>query len=133
VRIDDPFVCRVRHISRAQVIWVACIGLAGLAGYFILFPDHTSRFRLTIEVETPDGIKSGSSVIETTFWESAGWGPIEARGVRAEARGEAVFVDLGHGSFVVGLLGWGPIAQDEKIYSLTRDALSPGRQISWRD
>jgi hypothetical protein len=121
------------HLSRAQIIWVACIGLVGLAGYFILHPSYTNRFRLTIEIDTPDGIKSGSSVIETTKWESGGWGPIEARGVRAEARGEAVFVDLGNDRFVVGLLGWGPIAQEEKIYSLTRDALSPGKQISWRD
>src|SRR5690348_16780515 len=53
-----------------------------------------SRFRLTVEVMTPEGLKTGSSVIETRSWES-NWGTPETRGVRSDAKGQAVFVDLG--------------------------------------
>jgi len=85
------------RLSRTQITWTVYIGLAVLVGYFLLFPNYTNRFRLTIEVQTPDGIRSGSSVIETTFFKSGDWGPVEARGVRTQAKGEAIFVDLGHG------------------------------------
>jgi hypothetical protein len=122
------------RLSRSQIIWAACIGLVGLAGYFSLLPDYTNRFRLTIEVETPDGIKSGSSVIETTFWESGNWGPVEARGVRSKAKGQAVFVDLGNGRNLVAILGFGPNGTDEsKIFGLTRAALAPGRDVGWKE
>jgi hypothetical protein len=47
-------------------------------------PAYTHRFGLTIEVQTPHGLRSGSSVIETSAWESGNWGPIEARGIRRD-------------------------------------------------
>lgn len=78
-------------------------------------------------------MKSGSSVIETISFDS-GWGPLEARGVRSEARGEAVFVDLGGGRNVIAILGWGPDGRDtDKIYGLTRAALAPSQRVSWKD
>jgi hypothetical protein len=105
-----------------------------LANHFLLF-GHTNRFRLTIKVETPEGVKSGSSVIQTWFDKGICWAaPREACNLRAEARGEAVFVDLGHGKNVVAILGWGPLGQDQdKIYELTSAALAPGRRVSWED
>jgi hypothetical protein len=122
------------HLSKVRIIWAVCIGLAGLAGYFLLFPDYTNRFRLTIEIETPDGVRSGSSVIETRVWESGNWGPVEARGIRTSAKGDAVFVDLGRGRNVVGLLGFGPVGADEsRIFSLTRAALAPEKNVRWQD
>ena len=39
------------------------VGVGSIFAYYILFTGNTNRFRLTIEVETPDGLKSGSSVI----------------------------------------------------------------------
>lgn len=110
------------------------VGVGGLFVYARYFPPYTNRFRLTIEVQTPDGIKSGSSVIQTTYWESGGWGPVEASGVRAEAHGEAVFVDLGHNQNLVALLSWGSIgSEQDKIYGLTRAALASGQRIDWKD
>ena len=113
-------------------VLVSLLGVSYLA-YHITFPDYTRRFRLTIEVETPDGVKSGSSVIETRFFSSGCWLP-EACGMRAQARGEAVFVDLGHSKNLIALLGWGPKGADqEKLYELTRAALAPGRKVNWED
>ena len=113
------------RLSRTQITWTVYIGLAVLVGYFLLFPNYTNRFRLTIEVQTPDGIRSGSSVIETTFFKSGDWGPVEARGVRTQAKGEAIFVDLGHGKNLLAILGFGPSGTDgRKIFGLTRAALA---------
>jgi hypothetical protein len=53
----------------------------------------TFRYKLTLEVETPDGVKSGSSVVQETTTEI--WFP--ARGVSSHDKGEALYVDLGPG------------------------------------
>lgn len=58
----------------------------------------TSRFRIGVEVDTPNGLKTGSSVIEVRTERDSGFlVPYEARGARSRIRGEAVFVDLGPG------------------------------------
>ena len=116
--------------------WVKVIGVLALAlaTFFIFSPHYTNRFRLTIEVETPEGVKSGSSVIETAVWESGNWGPVEARGIRTSTKGDAVFVELGHGRNLTALLGFGPVGSDQsRIYSLTRAALAPGKDVNWQD
>ncbi|MBX9829242.1 MAG: hypothetical protein K2Y27_30180 [Xanthobacteraceae bacterium] len=133
--LDDA---RVSKLSVGRGCLVAALlillGAGVYVGYHFIFPEYTNRFRLVIEVETPEGLKSGSSVIQTSFWESGGWGPVEARGVRGEAKGEAVFVDLGKGQFVIGILGWGAKGQDQdKIFGLTRAALARGKKVAWRD
>lgn len=113
--------------------------IAILAAFFIaavgyVWPPYTNRFRVTIEVDTPDGIRSGSSVIETTYFESGDWGPVEARGVRARAKGEAIFVDLGRGRNLVAILGWGKFGENEdQIFNLTRAALAASSRVDWKD
>ena len=95
---------------------------------------NTQRFRLTIDIETPEGIKSGSSVIETSTWESGGWGPTEAQGIRRSFRGRAVFVDLGGGKNLVALLAFGSNGRDQtKLFELARAALAPGRTADWQE
>lgn len=62
------------------------------------------RYRLTVEVDTPEGVKSGSSVIEV---ETAMSGPnnISSPGsLYLRARGEAVTVDLGERGLLFALL-----------------------------
>ena len=43
---------------------LAAVSAALWAGFALAFPDHAHRFRLTVEVDTPGGLRSGSSVIE---------------------------------------------------------------------
>ena len=117
---------------RIIVVLLILVGVGYLA-YHIAFPGYTNRFRLIIEIETPDGLKTGSSVIQTRFWASGCWLP-EACGLRTEAHGEAVFIDLGHGKNLVAILGWGPTGADqEKLFHLTRVALAPARDVNWKD
>lgn len=99
-----------------------------------LWHPYSNRFRVTIEVDTPDGIKSGSSVWETEVFESGCWGPVEACGIRRTAKGDAIFIDLGRGRNLVGILGWGKLGRNESgIFDLTKAALAPGSRVSWKD
>jgi hypothetical protein len=72
-------------------------------------PSFVVRYRLTLEIDTPQGLRQGSSVIETAVYMSKGKALLsEASGDRVETKGEAVFVDLGNGKNVIALLTSGP-------------------------
>ncbi len=62
------------------------------------------RYRLSVEVETPQGLRSGSSVIEVeqSMGRSAGTG--FGKRINRRARGEAVSVDLSDGKTLFALL-----------------------------
>lgn len=73
-----------------------------LSGCGTALPDY--RYRLTVEVETPEGLRTGSSVIEVST-AIAGKYSIPTPGhVSARAWGEAVAVDLGKRGVLFGLL-----------------------------
>lgn len=91
------------------------------------FPDYVHRYRLAIEVDTPDGLKRGSSVIEVkrtnVQWIRIGHGKFEFR-----VRGGAVFLDLGRGKHVIALLAHGSRAEHvDAITSLGIAAYLPDR------
>jgi hypothetical protein len=78
-------------------------GLLGLLAVIVIGdqirinrPGH--KYRLTVEVTTPDGIKTGSGILSVV--PDRGY----SRGGRTTMRGEAVFVDLGQGKNLVALL-----------------------------
>jgi hypothetical protein len=52
------------------------------------------RYKLTMAVNTPDGVKRASSVVEVTFWAVS----IPASGVMHKLNGQAVYLDLGAGT-----------------------------------
>jgi hypothetical protein len=60
------------------------------------------RYRLTLDVETPDGVKSGSSVIEN-LWTRDDYA-IPRASVWSKDRGEAAVVDLGPRGLLFALL-----------------------------
>lgn len=90
-------------ISRRSAFGVLAAGATVLLGG-CWRPSETLRYRLTIEVETPQGVRSGSSVIEVRGVRNPDWVNIEGRGTRASFRGEAVAVDLPHGKTLFALL-----------------------------
>ena len=79
------------------------------AGFALAFPDYTHRFRLTVDVDTPGGPRSGSSVIEVER-KDVRWAPAPGQYVFA-VRGEGVFLDLGDGRNVVAILAHGDNAE----------------------
>lgn len=65
----------------------------------------TIRYQMTVEVDTPEGLRSGSSVIEVESWDlGKGFPGPEAGGIRRNATGEAVAVDLPGGQQLFALL-----------------------------
>lgn len=96
------------------------IGLLGgaaallLTGCGIIKTYPSFRYRLTVEVETPEGLKTGSSVIEVR------WGAVDSTlgGASAESRGEAAAVDLPGGRTLFALLSGESRSADWADYAM---------------
>ena len=93
------------------LIAIAFLG-ASYAAYAIAYPTYSYRWRITIEVDTASGTRTGSSVLETTTIQYPAWLTLGANSSNTSVRGEAVFVDLGNGRNLVALLALGPHAED---------------------
>jgi hypothetical protein len=66
------------------------------------YPDY--RYRLTVEVDTPEGLKSGSSVIEVSTSKSGASSIPSPNTISTRIRGEAVAVDMGERGTLFALL-----------------------------
>jgi hypothetical protein len=114
--------------------WLAMIAaiLAGLLLWgWVAYPSYSYAFRLIIDVDTPSGLKTGSSVISLT-WRSQM--PIGPRSAVTQVKGEAVFVDLGGGRHVIATLGFGPNGAEDKLEYLAPEAFKrAGRPTDVKD
>ena len=84
------------------------ISLFIVIGHFVwdhFYPSATIRYRITVNVETPEGIKSGSAVRELRVSRFPSPSP-DARGFSAKLTGEAVVVDLGSKGKIFSLLDY---------------------------
>lgn len=90
-------------LGRKLSVLLAIFAVSALIGWWIAHdPTPDYRYRLTVEVETPEGLKAGSSVIQVETAVSRG---IPTPGaVRSRVRGEAVAVDLPGGKTLFALL-----------------------------
>lgn len=92
-------------------------------------PGH--KYRLTVEVETPDGRKSASGVLAVHPDRSY------SRGGQTRTVGDAVFVDLGSGRNLVALLAHvdGKLVLDDINYVALRayTAAAGGRRVSFNE
>jgi hypothetical protein len=100
-------------MKRLMILATMLAVAVGLSACFS--PVYKHRYRLTIAVDTPDGRKTGSSVIEASHTISTS---LATRGSGVTGvRGEAVYVDLGQGRQVIALLAVG-IDMQEYLFSL---------------
>src|ERR1051325_677921 len=90
---------------------IAAVALALYLGVTLAFPSYTHRYRLTIELDTPEGVRSGSSVIEVTR-KDVRWILIAQGRHEFDVRGEAVFVDLGANRHVIAIMAHGARGED---------------------
>src|SRR5713226_799812 len=80
------------------------------------------RYKLTLAVNTPEGVKRGSSVVEVLFYEVR----IPERGTMHKLRGEALYLDLGPGARpLIALLTSQLHPKDPKEFRWSRDG-GPG-------
>ncbi len=65
------------------------------------------RYKLTVEIETPEGIKSGSAVRQVNAYTNiAKWVNPGVRAISYDVKGEAVVIDLGERGVVFALINW---------------------------
>jgi len=90
-------------------------------------PGH--KYRLTVEVETPEGVKSASGVM--SVHPDRGY----SRRGRTSTKGDAVFVDLGGGKNLVALLAHidGTLDLDGMNYVALRAYKAAGRNVSFNE
>lgn len=92
-------------------------------------PGH--KYRLTVEVETPEGVKSAAGVMAVHPDRSY------SRGGRTQTKGDAVFVDLGGGRNLVALLAHiddGKLDLDGINYvALRAYGAAGGRRVAFND
>ena len=69
------------------------------------YPGTTIQYRITLEVETPEGLKTGSGVIQARYKLSSGF-PGDQSGLRRDygLKGDAIAVDLGARGTLFALL-----------------------------
>src|SRR5271169_64373 len=111
------------------IVAVVAVLIGGLIWY-VNQPDHF--YRLGIEVETPDGMKSAANTF-AVYQHYQGWGLPDAMGARARLEGDGVFLDLGGKRNVVVLLAHGPKATEvDRFDRLDNAAFSKiGQPKSW--
>jgi hypothetical protein len=114
------------------VILIASLS-ASYVAYTIAYPTFSYRYRITIEVETSEGTKTGSSVLETTTIQYPAWITLGANSDHTTVRGEAIFVDLGGGRNLIALLALGPHAEDGRTTLFAPRAFFDVREGSPRD
>jgi hypothetical protein len=97
---------RMKMTRRGLMTLLAAASVASLSGCGSEEPRSSVRYRLTLEVETPEGTKTGSGVIEHAgrwndgFTRGLGAGP----GLAGATRGEAIITDLGARGLLLCLL-----------------------------
>lgn len=94
----------MRSKARRVLITIAGFAVAAWLFWQWQFPTCTFSYQLTVEIDTPEGVKSGSGILEVQFYPAfifATGGPSWHSRV---SRGEAIHVDLGSGKNLFVLL-----------------------------
>lgn len=118
----------------AVFLVLSSLGLSGCGTY-------DWHQKMTVEVETPDGVKSGSAVTEVSWWENRFFK--DGATLQSKIEGEAVMVDLGSGYYLFALLshandsgymaGLAPrivVDRDQLVWSL--EAITRAKALSGR-
>lgn len=113
-------------INRRAALLLCTLGAMPLlqACDFIVVASSTIRYRMTVEIDTPEGVRSGSSVMEVTRKKHAA---LDGKGrIDQYYKGEAVAVDLPSGKTLFALLVDKPGLYDYTAFLLYR-ALTNGK------
>ena len=110
-------------MARRGILGLVAVGAVGvLGGCGLLGGTKSYRFRMTIEIETPQGLKSGSSVMEITAYKKMKL-TSEEHARDWEVKGEAVVVDLPDGPMFVLMKTGNGLREDLALMSM--GALDP--------
>ena len=111
-------------MARRGVMGLLAVGVVSvLAGCGMM--GHTYRYKLTVEVETPEGLRTGYAVREVS-WSPGVQITAEADTASMTHRGEAAMVDLPNGQVLFALMS--PDGQETPML-----AFGSARQTAWSD
>ena len=89
-------------MRRGWLVALCIVAVAGLSG---CGKQWSWNEKITVEVETPDGVVSGSSVLHRTLThQDSKLAPPEARGASLSVSGEAVVLEIAPGRYLFALL-----------------------------
>uniref|UniRef100_Q07TT5 Uncharacterized protein n=1 Tax=Rhodopseudomonas palustris (strain BisA53) TaxID=316055 RepID=Q07TT5_RHOP5 len=117
-------------MSMKWILCFAAIVLVVTAAYFIAYPTTFYRFRISIQIETPRGLKSESNVLEVRTRRFPKWTTLGNSGAQSILMGDATFLNLGtDGSGakknIVALLALGERAKGIDFKILPGEAFAP--------
>lgn len=87
-----------------KLLIVVAVIVSIAAAWTIAYPMGNIRYRITVSVETPEGLKTGSAVREVYVQDQPSFG-IELNHPSQRLHGEAVVVDLGKRGVLFALMG----------------------------
>ncbi|MES2677609.1 MAG: hypothetical protein V4612_04775 [Pseudomonadota bacterium] len=93
-----------------KLLITTTIILSPILYWQIKYPSYTYRYKVTVEVETPQGIKTGSSVVEVHTNRYPGWVILSSANVVVDKKikGEGTIVDIAEGKTLFVLLNGAP-------------------------
>jgi hypothetical protein len=100
--------------------------LSGCIDYFL---PYALRYKITVEIETPEGIKTGSAVWEIRVWRNLVGVLPEANEVTYKISGEAAIVDLGDNKIVLALPNYFRFLDAFSISRKNKASLSSLKQL----
>lgn len=118
-------------MARRGVLGMLVGGAAALLSGCGLFGNPVYRFKMTVEVETPDGLKRGASVYAVS---ATNYSPTifpEARGRSREVVGEAVAVEVSPDKTLFALMKTVNGAGDDNLAYLSMVTLDPAYKNDW--
>jgi hypothetical protein len=105
--------------------------LLGWGWLYLARPDH--KYRLTIEVQTPGGVRSASGVMAVHVGTNLHLLPEASGG--SSTKGDAIFVDLGNGRNLIATLthGRNGLHYDGMNYLAMNAFAEAGRKVQFKD
>ena len=86
-------------------IWVPLLIIIAIyVAYHVAYPSSSFRYRMTVEIQTPEGVKTGSAVREVGVDNEPHLFPAAGGTFYSVTKGEAVVVDLGKRGIVFAVM-----------------------------
>ena len=117
-------------LAPAAIVLAVAI-LLGWGWIYLARPEH--KYRLTIDVQTPGGVRSASGVMAVHMGKDAGLLP--GAGGSIGVKGDALFVDLGDGRHLIATLAHGKNAANfDGISRLAMNAFAAaGQKVQFKE
>ena len=118
-------------MARRGVLGMLAGGAVALLSGCGLLGNPSYRFKMTVEVETPDGLKRGASVYAVSAKKHSPTIFPEARGRSREVVGEAVAVEVSPDKTLFALMNTVNGAGDDNLAYLSMVTLDPAYKNDW--